>query len=385
MKVLKSLALSALTASALMAQTNLCVDSTDNGWHLKGATNDITVTELQSNSNIDTVWTYDHSNSSEPWTVYSKDENSTSSFTQISTIPIGQGFWVMCNDGTYVDDDSTDDNSSSPDIVTESTTAQIDLTSDFSNHISFNMDDFDWFDKMSKTGTYLTFSPNEYEESSSGTASWTTEEERSYDLSNINATQANVKSTYDGGEYNLTIGTTEKITSIDGTSYSDLYLTNLSIKVVTPGDGWTDVWDWAPKYWDGTQEITVKNNDQMLDMFLIGNNWFTNDYAMLDGTSTDTTGDVVQGVIDTSETNYTKVDRTNNIIGSWEINTYGLHITLPDETMTMNIISSSNTSTGYALEVKGLDKVGSVWNEQMLWGSDATVTLIKDLIEQYNQ
>ncbi len=117
MKVLKSLTVSALATSALLAQTNLCIDDTQNGWHLKGATSDIYATELQNNSNIEAVWIYNaQSNPTNPWKLYTKD-GSTGSFSNFTEVSQGQGFWVKCNYNETNDNNTTNPTGNSPAYV----------------------------------------------------------------------------------------------------------------------------------------------------------------------------------------------------------------------------------------------------------------------------
>jgi hypothetical protein len=182
----------------------------------------------------------------------------------------------------------------------------------------------------------------------------------------------------------MIIANTEQITEMNGTAYTDLYISDLEVHVTAAGSGWTDLWDdWAPSYFDGTNSIDVTNNTQLLDMYLVGDNWYggESDRVMLAGTSGDTSGDIVEADCYEQTGGHYTCDRTTTVVGSWSFDaSSGISLDLPKETETLSVVANGSSSTGYFVQSVGMDKVGSVWNDSMLTGSDATAAIVQQMI-----
>ena len=193
-----------------------------------------------------------------------------------------------------------------------------------------------------------------------------------------------------GFEADYEIVGTQQVTKIGTQSYTNLYLSDVNITVTASGTGETDTWDWAPTYYDGTQEQNVTTNLELKNMYLTNDNWFGGDnkYAMLSGSTSDTSGDVVKGVQDglwdgctvTADNDCKKIVRTTEVVGSWSYDSAGTYVDLPDKTKTLSVISDANSPTGYYVQSHDIEKVGTVWNEKILTGSDATQTLIQGIL-----
>ena len=260
--------------------------------------------------------------------------------------------------------------------------------SSISNAIGVEDDDHDFYSIWDLSASSFTITEKELD----GT-SWIVDETFGGTVTQNTDQNVSILETSEGFGADILIKKTEQITSIDGTSYSDLYVSDLEFHVTAAGTPWTDIWDWAPTYWDGSQEISVTTTQEFLNMALTNNHWFGSDefYPMLDGSTTDTSGNVVAGSFvgycdmdgdGTLDMDCKNVERTDAIIGSWSLTTEGIYIDTPNETNTISIVTSTLTSTGYAVQSIGTDKVGSVWHEKIYTGSDATEILIQSIVKK---
>jgi len=107
MKRLKIITVSAVTATALFAQSEICDNE---GWKLLGATNNINVTQKFTDATkIATVWSYN--SNTKKWQLhvpgnYNFDYSSYGLET-LHTINTGQGYWIHCK-STQSGSDTTD-------------------------------------------------------------------------------------------------------------------------------------------------------------------------------------------------------------------------------------------------------------------------------------
>lgn len=265
----------------------------------------------------------------------------------------------------------------------------------FTKGFNFEVHEDDWFSEVIRNNT--TFSVKDYEMEDNG--SFVQDETFGGTFTQNSEQNASIFVTDEGFGADLIIKNTQKINSIGDNTYSDLYISDIEFHVTASGTGWTDTWDWAPRYWDSTlnKEVNVTSTVEFLDMLLTQNNWIGgDDYAMLTGTSTGTIGDsgnIVAGYVKSKHScdidgdgvqdeicEY--VERTSTVIGTWELSSSGIEIDLPRETETLSIISSDETDTGYTVQSSGVDKIGSIWHEKMLTGSEATADLVEELLKK---
>lgn len=218
---------------------------------------------------------------------------------------------------------------------------------------------------------------------------WEQDDDFNVSITNVN-TDYNISATAtDGTEVEMLLLETKQITDIEGISFSDLYATDIEIHVVTPGNGWTDTWDWAPTYYNGSEDVNVSTNDELLDMFLTTNSWFDNkNYAMLDANGTVVSG-YISGTFVCDKDNDGENDdicenivKTGNSIGHWtyDSTTNGISIELPNEFKILSLVSDSNSPTGYYIEEHGTDKAGAVWKETLYTGSYASESLAQQFL-----
>ena len=75
-----------------------------NDWQLLGAVDNISIS-IFDNSCVDYIWTYDNSDSSEPWKLYIANGQSSDaalSYPSIDSINKGQGYWLKGNDNCNI-------------------------------------------------------------------------------------------------------------------------------------------------------------------------------------------------------------------------------------------------------------------------------------------
>lgn len=386
MKMKKMLTVS-LVVSSLLQASSVNIYS---GWNLVGAVTDVNPTTINC---AKTIWSFDPLNQSNPWSLYQNvDTSHNFGFNNLSNIEKGKGFWIYSNcntplnflDGTVPDDQNMifDINASQSSLLSFST-----LTDAFT--FENRNEDHDYFSKINISGQNISVEDYELKNQQ-----WILDDQFGGTFT-INDEQ-NISLVMDDGlEADLVLTDTKKVNSLGGTVYDDLYISDIEFHITRVGSPWADTWDWAPRYWDQTtqQEVNVTTNTQLLNMFLLQNNWFGADYAMLSGSTSDITGNIVSGnfvgycdmnndgVLDQE---CKMVERTTNVIGSWSFDTQnGITVDLPNEIETISVIQDSTSPTGYFVYSQGNDKVGSVWHEQMFTGSDASVGLMQNLLNNY--
>lgn len=250
--------------------------------------------------------------------------------------------------------------------ITTASASPVSLST-LTNAINFESDDSHWYSIFTKEGTSFSVEDYDYngtwnlEESFTGTISVDTTDD----------TQAAISFT-DGFAANFKVNSTEQITSINGVTYSDLYISDTNITVTALGSPWTNTWDWMPQDSNGTQITTMQ---EFKEEALVGNMYFM-DQAMLDGVAGDISGILVEGdCVYNTEYNHDECTKTDIQIGTWSYDSTLDSLTLDttQETETLTLVN------GY-IHVEGQDKIGSVWNEKMLTGTDATADIVKQLI-----
>jgi hypothetical protein len=267
--------------------------------------------------------------------------------------------------------------------LNKTSSANLDLNS-FTQGAMISSEDYNWYGsitKSSNTSNNGTWQDFEYYDNQ-----WNQEDTDNITI-DVNSTGA-LFSFPDGFQMATRVVSTYQINSIGETSFSDLYISSVENTVVSSGSGWNDVNDWAPTYWDqeNDTQVNVTTPQQLLTMYLVQNNWFSNDYAMLDGNVSDTSGNVVSGSWDGTsyyqncdEGDCRIIERTENVIGSWEFNGTAINVHLPKEYKTFSLVADQNSPTGFFVSEAGLDKVGSVWNDELLSGADATSQTVQTI------
>jgi len=363
---------SLLLASTLSAGVNI-----HTGWNLLGATEDTNPGTIHC---AKTIWSYDQEHG---WSLYQNiDTTQNFNFPQLSSISKGQGFWVNSTCDSNISDTSMSDINITQvpsttftwtDLIDEPLILGLEENSDDMQYSVWNLNS----DKF--TVTDKAHEGDSWQEDDTHSGNFTKHE------SNVSIESTN------GFAADIIIKDTHQITSINGTQYNDLFATDIEI-VVTAPEEWADTWDWAPTYWDGNESVPVTTNEEFKNMLLTNNNWFDSDYyAMLDGNISDISGNIVKGVQDGVQENCTsksendckKIVRTTEVIGTWTFdNTKGIALNLPQELQTLSMVFDDSSPTGYYVQSSGTDKVGSIWKETLYTGSDATETLIQNIVTQ---
>lgn len=187
-----------------------------------------------------------------------------------------------------------------------------------------------------------------------------------------------------GGVYEFAIQGTQKINSAGGTSFSDLYMSQATLTVITAPTVYEyDIWDWAnPSYYNGTSQVLITNISSFIAAFTSttsGNNFGGDDNSKM---FLSTGGNVVKGVWDGSSyytggcTGDCRIfTRTSEVIGSWTSDASKVYVELPKESLTFEVVS--NGSGGYAIQEGYKDKVGAVMHEVILSGTQATDATVR--------
>jgi hypothetical protein len=379
-----------IIGSAIALTTTMVVNATviEAGWNLLGAgSSDVNLsTTYGDNSDIKVIWGFE--NDTKTWKGYSPDSAisqtlTTSGLGGLQSIHAGMGYWVLSNSSTTTTIPA-DDNVSTDLNMTTNTAATLSFASSIGG---ISTDEHGkWYGVISIAGTV--FSENGYDYNGTD-----------FEPSETHAATFTYNSDYNGSIYvasegfgaDIVIKKTEQITDIAGMSYSDLYVSDIEFHVTAAGSGWSDVWDWAPHYWDDANhvEVNVTTNDQLLELFLTQNNWFSDNYAMLDGDSSAVQGNVVEGrFVSNCDSNNDGIidmdcviaERTSTVIGSWTYSTNGISIDLPNETKVLSMIADANSQTGYSIQSNGTDKVGAIWYEKIYTGMDVTASLVESIL-----
>ncbi|MBD3840779.1 MAG: hypothetical protein IE909_02660 [Campylobacterales bacterium] len=240
--------------------------------------------------------------------------------------------------------------------------------------------DMNWFDEFNRSGTSMTVT--DYDKYK---GAWQPSDAKSFTF-NVNSDKnASIYYASEGFGADIIVKGTKKVNTIGTQSFNDLFVSDIETHVTAAGS-WTNTWDWTPTYWDGSTEVAITTNTALKEMLLTHNHWFSDDYAMLKGVSGDTSGNVVSGYwtgqyysdcTKTTDNDCKIIQRSDSVIGSWTFNeTSGISVDLPQERLTIHL-----NDNGY-VEETGQDKVGSVWQEYMFTGSDATVTNFQQLLQQ---
>jgi hypothetical protein len=195
--------------------------------------------------------------------------------------------------------------------------------------------------------------------------------------------------TNDGLKADLIITKTQKVLSIEDINLSsyNIYKNDIEFHITDINTShWdTDIWSWEnPSYWNGSSDINVTNNDELLKLFLNAPVYFGDEKAMLDGSGT--SGNVVQGVwtgeyYDSCDDGDCKIyKRTSTVIGSWEYKNNKIFTDLNSSYRNLSLIQDDGN---YLIQEETQDKVGSIWKETLFTGDDTkTIELIKSLVSQ---
>lgn len=363
-----------LITTSVFAATTLFASTINinGGWNLLGAVDNIAPHEVPC---AKTAWIFN--NSTNTWSLYTRQNMGDGfltpeqyGYSSIDTITQGRGFWVNA-DSTGCSVSLSDDNtttSPSEDIVTSP--ASLLTWSTFSTGISTDEDD-DWFGVFTKSSsTAINIQDWELDY-----GTWY--EDESFDVNYVINSETNLSiSGSDGFGADLIIKDTQKIDSINGTSYDNLYVTDLEFHVTDPGSGWNDVWDWDTGDMDTNEELLGAFLSTTYPMWIGGEQ---NPVTLIgSGTQGDAVSATCQSYDSYGCTNMVK--NTNDVVGSWTYSaTNGVTITTDDEVNTLSII---NTQDGYRVQSIGMDKEGAVWYEKLFTGSDASNTLIEDILNK---
>lgn len=243
-------------------------------------------------------------------------------------------------------------------------------TLNFSDLSSFIMMDGDGDSYTTITKTGSTFNVIDYDYN--GTT-WVVEDSFSGTVSGNQVTLPN------GGVYEFAIQGTQKINSVGTMSFSDLYMSQATTTVVVAPTAYEyDLWDWEnPSYYNGTTQVPITNLSTFLAAFTDPNsgNRFGGDE---DSTMfLNAGGTVVRGTWD-GVSYYQGGDcgdcriftRTTEVLGSWTSDSTKVYVDVPKESLTFEVVP--NGLGGYAIREGYKDKVGAVWNEVILSGTQAT-------------
>lgn len=377
----RAMLLSLATASALFAGTV----NINTGWNLVGAVDDVSPSAIGCAS---TVWTYD---AMMGWSLFqTMNQTDNYGYNPLTYINKGQGFWVNADCASTID--FTDSTGTTTGSSLEMTTATANTLQFGDFTVAYNTDYGDnWYGVFNIDLASSTISVSDYEKNDDGT--WY--HDNTFNASYVpNATTGGITiSEYEGSTLMFSgeavINNTQQITAMNGISYTDLYISDLEITVVTSTFEDED-WDWGPRYWDSTNTAITNTYDFFQEALTNDQYYFgDNDYAMLSGTGT--SGDVVEGTVteyacDTDNDGYANetcknVTKSTNVIGSWfYTDTSGIYIETSNEEKYITIVSSNNTDTGYTVHERSKDKVGAVWNEKLFTGSDANSALVQDYV-----
>ncbi len=375
----KLIPISLIAAATLYAGTTI-----NTGWNLVGAVADVNPSTINC---AKTVWTYDQTNG---WSLFQNvDSTQNFNYPTLSNISMGSGFWINSTCDTTIDATSTtasNDLNMTTSTATKLTWSQL---ASMTTPIIGVEEDEDHAEYSVWDINTSTFSITEKEYDYSDT-SWEFDEKFGGTITpNTDYNISIVESVSDFGA-DIIIKDTKQITSIGDTTYSNLFVTDIEIVVTVSGLEETHMWNWAPTYWDGSSSVAVTTNTELKNMFLTNSNWFGDDYAMMSGNTSDTSGNIVKGIQDglwegctvTAENNCKKIVRTSAVIGSWTFDSNGIAMDLPRESQTLSIVSNTDSSTGYVIQSKSVDKVGSIWEEQLYTGSDVSESLTQSLLTQ---
>lgn len=246
------------------------------------------------------------------------------------------------------------------------------------NAIAIEDDDTDYYNTVSFTGT--SFSSTDYEYDA---GSWNIDETFSGTMTKNTDQNASIIETTENFHADVIIKETKQITSIDGTDFTDLYISDVELHVTQVGSGWSDSWGYFPKD-DNENPIS---NIALKNLYIQNNHWFGDgDYAMLGGLITDTSGVIVKGTFDgfwqcqdgTSPRECSTYSPTDEEISNagWTSDANGIYVNLPQETLHIYIHPTSGEVTQ-----DGQDADRSVWTEQWFTGTDATEANVRYLLQ----
>lgn len=410
MKFFKSVMLSGIAASALFGGT---VSVPTSGWNLLGAVESINPSSTFNVSTVKSVWEWNAT--TQKWIAYApststsyagintlKTNNSIALFGTSDLISIGSGYWInttSANNIYTINSSSSSASSTSAVSPIFSTTAP--AQKNLTNLTSFYMQDTNSFadkefGKMSIVGQ--TMNSTDYRVNNCVLSSDTS---TSTIMSNPTPTATTMSiSDIDGQVGSVVVGETKEITGVKyNASNATMTLTQIGVPAgtsiyATAGTYTVTTQATAPK-WEAENWTPMYNNIAITDIntYLtqaIAQNWWfgaeqgSPKVAMLMGTSTATTGNVVEGnspvkQCQTGSTtncwyNYTK---TTTVIGTWSLANGILTIT-PNENLTDSYGYFKN-EIQYAKFVGNvfyrgwLEKLGTVYNFYMYTTNNASI------------
>jgi len=343
MNGLKIITVSAVTATALFAQSEICENE---GWKLLGATNNINVTQKFTNaSEIATVWSYN--SNTKKWQLHIPGNYnfnySSYDLETLDTINTGQGYWVHCK-SAQSGSDSTDeaDFDYYDDEDDLSYGANVLSSFDFSNITSFfiieDYDDELTIGHFSRNGTSASYKEYKHEDGSWMEGDYT--ETFTIDIKNPTTLSA----IFSNKTEEFKVLSAKEVVSVDGKDISSYGLKEVTFEFeVTSHNGEvydTDDW-WDIHYYDNDNNL-VTNLNHLKDLLVDQENgywvWINEDTFVKpqpDGTNVRMVWDGTYWASDNDCPyddgckNY-KPD-SSDVLGTWTINSNYLIVDVPGE------------------------------------------------------
>ena len=380
--------ISLVAASALFAGTV----NINSGWNLVGAVEDVNPSNIEC---ARTVWTFDGYNWN--WSLYqTMNQVDNYGYTPLTQINKGQGFWVNSECSTVLDfaesNDTVEDNTTTTVMDINATpVAPLEIGS-FGT--AYNTDEGnDWYALFDIDTLNETIMITDYEKDSNGT--WVIEDSFDANYTTTSPWSMTLTEYDDNGSLafsgDMVINSTYQINSVDGIPFVELFMSDVNFTVTHSTFEGPEALDWAPQDCSTGTCYPITNTSDFRDNLLVNDNWFSDDdYAMLNGMPGTIAGDIVSGTVvstfacdqdgDGNQNEICEeVERTTNVIGSWTYDAIEdeIYMDLPDEEQYLSVMPDANSETGYFVYGDSKDKVGSVWNETLFTGEDASDATIQ--------
>jgi hypothetical protein len=349
--------------------------SVDNSWKLAGAPENISISDIQSNSGcVKAIWQYDSNDNN--WSLYYRGWDTSHLYNPIenNTLASGSGFWVL-GDGEC--DISYGDNV----VLTPTTTATIaDLVD--SIFYEYEEDHMHWYDEM-----YFDFTPGsekrvavEYDYNGSD---WEIDGDYNDSVADTDGSYTELSYPETGWSASFEIIATEKINSVDDIDFDDLYVSDVNITILNPGTGETHLWDdYAnPQYYDQVAQtlVYIEDSESLRDAYIVGG-WTYDDNFLDENTSEVQEGTVRKAVWDGYSyiVGCTQGDcrelTKGEVVGSWEFDLSGLEITLSKGVSILTVVQENSD---YFIQEHERDILGASNTIQIMHGDDASETTIR--------
>ncbi|WOE69409.1 hypothetical protein RZR97_09845 [Hydrogenimonas thermophila] len=358
----------------------------ENGWNLvstagnSGVTAECILDQLQQDS---LIWIFD--NKGKDWSGRSNNESinnviTSYSFSLVETIEESDGFWLFNTGSTKEVDlnctysDYENNIESIPNFIfgNELAFTAYDIFKTGNVLFSIDSDGYDRVDVKSPTNVidkWYEFDENEFilQETMDINITVNSDNNFSYALP-------------DGEKGDIIINYIKEILAVDDENVSGLKYISVTSYVTQEGEGYWEIDGWQPTYYDNnlSQDVQITDIITFKNQFIDPNGGYwngepDNDVWMFAASDdkTITNGDIVKAQFDgywdnctpTNEYDCKKFIRTNEVIGSWSLQSNILTVDLPNEKLEWKFDNGK-------LYRKEVEKIGSTNNWFWLWGDN---------------